>query len=82
MNLNSDPEPTPESRRRQADRSQKWRRASYVRDLWTDKQKAEEAERLEIEIAAFKVQKCKSPLWGGWYNRMPDVKHPEFGFLA
>ena len=51
-----DPEPTPESRQRLYERAVKWRRAGQVRDLWTDKQKAEEAERLKIEIAAFKVQ--------------------------
>ena len=77
-----EPESTPEGRQRLYERAVKWRRANQVRDLWTDKQHDEEAERLKIEIAAFKVQKCKSPLWGGWYNRMPDVKHPEFGFLA
>ena len=75
-------ESTPEGRQRLYERAVKWRRANQVRDLWTDKQHDEEAERLAAESTAFKVTKCKPSLAGGWYNHIPDVKHPEFRFPA
>ncbi len=71
MNLNSDPEPTPEVRRRMADRSQKWRRANQVRDLWCESDFEFERVRLEAEIAAHPVTRIPTTDYAGW--RRVDV---------
>ena len=62
MNFDGE-ELSPESRRRMADRSHKWRRASYVRALWTDEDFRLEAERLQAAIENFPVTRAPTPSW-------------------